>query len=58
MAFGETKTVTLEIDPQFLSIFNAEKDAWELLPGDYIVYGGGSSRWTPLSGSMHLAGAR
>jgi beta-glucosidase len=55
---GETKTVTLELEPQFLSIFNTEKDAWELLPGEYKVYVGGSSRWTPLSGSLRLAGAQ
>ena len=58
LAPGETKTVTLDLDPQFLSIFNTEKDAWELLPGEYKVYVGGSSRWTPLAGSMRLSGAQ
>lgn len=55
---GETKTVRLELDPQFLSIFNTEKDAWDLLPGEYQVHVGGSSRWTPLSRSMRLPGAQ
>jgi len=37
LAPGETKTVTLELDPLYLSIFNAEKDAWELPAGEYHV---------------------
>ena len=49
LAPGESKTVTLAIDPKFLSIFNEEKDGWELLPGDYQFFVGGSSRSTPLT---------
>jgi len=37
LAPGETKTVTLELDPLYLSIFNVEKDAWELPTGEYHV---------------------
>jgi hypothetical protein len=35
-------------------IFNADKHAWELVPGDYMVQAGGSSRDLPLPGSIHL----
>jgi beta-glucosidase len=52
---GETKTVTVTVDPQYLSIFNVEKDSWELISGDYKVYVGGSSASTPLSTTVHLA---
>ncbi len=45
---GETKTVTLMIDPLALSVFNTDKDQWEILPGRYTVFVGGSSRATPL----------
>jgi beta-glucosidase len=45
---GESKTVTLKLDPLFLSVFNAGKNAWELLPGDYKIEAGGSSRELPL----------
>jgi beta-glucosidase len=37
---GESKTVTLQLDPLYLSIFNAEKDGWELLAGDYKAFAG------------------
>jgi beta-glucosidase len=52
LAPGESKTVTLPIDPKFLSIFNEEKDGWELLPGDYQFFVGGSSRSTPLTSTV------
>lgn len=46
---GESKTVTIAIDPFYLSIFNEQKDAWELPPGDYKLWVGASSRNLPLS---------
>jgi len=54
LAPGESKTVTLPIDRLYLSIFNADKDAWELVPGEYVIQAGGSSRDLPLRGSVHL----
>jgi beta-glucosidase len=57
LAPGESKTVTVTLDPEYLSIFNAGKDAWELLPGEYKVYVGGSSRNTPLTGTVRVANA-
>ena len=54
LAPGESKPVTLLLDPFYLSIFNADKDAWELVPGEYIVQVGGSSRDLPLRGSVRL----
>jgi beta-glucosidase len=56
LAAGETKTVTLALNPHYLAIFNPDKDAWELVPGDYKVLVGGSSRDTPLSGALSVAG--
>ena len=52
---GETKVVTLQLDPRFLRIFNVAKDNWELVPGEYKVYVGGSSRNTPLTGTLTTA---
>jgi beta-glucosidase len=46
---GESKTVTLQLDPLYLSIFNAEKDGWELVAGDYKAFAG------PLSSSFHIS---
>ena len=58
LAPGESKALTLTVDPLYLSIFNVDKDAWELVPGDYQVYVGASSRSTALAGTVHLAGGR
>jgi len=55
LAQGETKTVTVTVDPQYLSIFNVEKNGWELVPGDYQVYVGGSSQSTPLSTAIRIS---
>ncbi len=57
LAAGESQTVTLALDPHYLAIFNPDKDAWELVPGDYRVLVGGSSRDTPLSGTFAMAGS-
>jgi beta-glucosidase len=58
LAAGETKSVTLALDPHYLSIFNADRNAWELLPGSYTVYAGGSSRDLPLHAAMEITGSR
>lgn len=55
---GETKPVTLDIEPLLLSVFNTDKDDWELLPGDYKVYVGGSSDSTPLQATVHISASR
>ena len=54
LAPRESKTVTLTIDPEFLSIFNLDRQSWELLPGEYRVLVGGSSRNTPLSATIRV----
>lgn len=56
LAPGEAKTVTVTVDPLYLSIFNVQKNGWELLPGDYKVYAGGSSQTLPLSTTVHFGG--
>ncbi len=37
---GESNMVTMPLDPLYLSIFNAEKDGWELVAGDYQAFAG------------------
>jgi len=56
LAKGESKMVTVSVDAQYLSIFDVKKNAWELVPGDYKVYVGGSSQSTPLGTAVHIAG--
>ncbi len=52
LAPGESRTVTVKLEPKFLSVFNEAKDDWELLPGEYRIFVGGSSDGTPLSASV------
>lgn len=54
LAPGETRTVTLTLDPYSLSIFNVDKNDWELAPGQYKLYVGGSSRSTPLTETLAM----
>lgn len=54
LAAGESKAVSVPLEPLRLSIFNVEKDAWELVPGEYRIYVGGSSRETPLTAALQL----
>jgi beta-glucosidase len=58
LAPGETRAVTLKIEPQYLSIFNTGKKDWELVPGDYTVLVGASSRNTPLAATVRIPGTR
>jgi beta-glucosidase len=55
LAPGESKTVTLKIDPVLLSIFDEAKDGWDLLPGEYKVVAGPSSAETPLTATFPIA---
>jgi beta-glucosidase len=51
---GEKRTVTLEIEPKYLSIFDEAKDAWTLVPGEYTFLVGGSSQDLPLKATVNL----
>ena len=51
---GESKEVAVEVDPKYLSIFNVERDAWQLVPGAYTFLVGGSSQNLPLKESVNL----
>jgi beta-glucosidase len=51
---GESKTVSVTVDPQMISIFDEQKNGWELLPGAYTILAGPSSAETPLKGAFQL----
>lgn len=51
---GESKQVSVEVGPEYLSIFNVEQNGWQLVPGDYGVMVGPSSRSLPLKASVNL----
>ena len=54
LAPGESKDVTLSLNPLTLSVFNTEQNGWQLLPGDYKVVAGPSSSDIPLKATMHV----
>ncbi len=51
---GESKEVSVEVHPKYLSIFNVDQNAWQLLPGDYGFMVGGSSQDLPLKQTVSL----
>jgi beta-glucosidase len=48
------QTVTVDIDPKYLSIFEEAKDGWTLVSGDYTILVGGSSQDLPLKAVVSL----
>ena len=55
LAPGESKSVTLPLTPLLLSIFNEQKNDWQLLPGPYKISVGPSSSETPLTAALKVA---
>ncbi len=51
---GESKQVSVAIDPQYLQVFDAETSQWKLIPGEYIIAVGGSSQTLPLQQKLTL----
>jgi beta-glucosidase len=51
---GESKEVTVEVDQQYLSVFNVDRNAWHLIPGEYEFLVGDSSRNLPLKEAVSL----
>ena len=54
LAAGEAKPVTLTMEPLALQVWDKDADAWKLLPGEYTVSAGGSSRSLPLKAAMQV----
>jgi beta-glucosidase len=54
IAPGDTHTVSLNIDPLYLSVFNVKADKWEIVPGDYLVEVGPASDHLPLHGVVKV----
>jgi beta-glucosidase len=55
LAAGESKTVTLKLDPLYLSIFDVGKNKFVLAAGDYEILAGSSSHDTTLNTTVHIA---
>lgn len=51
---GESKPVTLPLSSTYMSVFNTDSNAWQLLPGEYKITVGPSSAETPLKAVLHI----
>jgi beta-glucosidase len=54
LAPGESKEVSVSVDPKYLSIFDEAGDKWKLVPGSYSFMVGGSSQELPLTKAVSL----
>ena len=52
---AQAKSITIEMNPLTLSIFDVAKNSFVLTPGDYQILAGASSEDTPLKATMHVA---
>lgn len=48
------QTVSVDVDRKYLSIWDEEKNAWSLVPGEYTFMVGGSSDKLPLTAKVQL----
>jgi beta-glucosidase len=51
---GESREVSVSVDPKYLSIFDEAAEGWKFVPGDYSFMVGGSSQGFPLSEKVVL----
>jgi beta-glucosidase len=51
---GESKEVSVDVDPKYLSIFDVKRNGWQLVPGEYSFLVGGSSQSLPLKQAVSL----
>jgi len=51
---GESREVSVSVDPRYLSVYDEKSDTWKLLPGEYAFSVGGSSRNFPLHEKISL----
>jgi beta-glucosidase len=54
LAPGESKTVTVAVDPRAMYIFDELNNDWSLLPGAYKIFAGPSSSETPLNATLQI----
>jgi beta-glucosidase len=51
---GESKEVSVSIDPMYLSVYDEGTESWKLAPGGYSFMAGGSSQDLPLVQKVSL----
>ncbi len=51
---GESKEVSVSIDPRYLAIYDEKTERWKQEPGSYTIMAGSSSRTLPLTEKISL----
>jgi beta-glucosidase len=51
---GESREVSVTVDPKYLSVYNENSNGWKLVPGSYTLMAGGSSQNLPLNEKIDL----
>ncbi len=51
---GESKEVTVPVSRDLLTIYDEASDSWKLVPGQYVIHVGGSSRNLPLEQTVSM----
>ncbi|HEX4542992.1 MAG TPA: glycoside hydrolase family 3 C-terminal domain-containing protein [Candidatus Acidoferrum sp.] len=54
LSAGESKQVSVNVTPLYLSIYDEASDSWKLVPGSYTFMAGGSSQNLPLTAKVDL----
>ena len=52
LASGESKRVTIQLDDRAFSIWDTTKNNWSVVPGQYTIFAGDSSRNLPVHGEV------
>jgi beta-glucosidase len=55
LAAGVSQSVTVALDPLYLSIYSADTDKWSRPAGEFLIEVGGSSAELPLHSTVRLA---
>jgi beta-glucosidase len=54
LAPGESKTITIPLDPHFISVWDTPNNHWKLVPGDYELHVSSASDQPQLKGVIHF----
>jgi beta-glucosidase len=54
LSAGESKEVSVSIEPMYLSVYDEGSESWKLVPGGYSFMAGGSSQDLPLVQKVSL----
>jgi beta-glucosidase len=55
---GESRQVSVTVDPKYLSVYDESANGWRLVPGNYTIRVGGSSQELPLVQKITLPAGR